>query len=74
MWIFTDASLMCSAWMSVFTATNSTWLTPASIIRFTALMPAPPTPITLITARYAPLSGRGAAGSAAPGSPALLRR
>ena len=50
MWIFTDASLMWSAWMSVFTAMNSTWLMPASIIRLTALIPAPPTPITLITA------------------------
>ena len=51
MWIFTGASLMWSAWMSVLTAMNSTWLIPASIIRLTALRPAPPTPTTLITAR-----------------------
>ncbi len=60
MWIFTGASLMCSAWMSVFTAMNSTWLMPASIIRLTAFSPAPPTPTTLITARYAPASRTGA--------------
>ena len=60
MWIFTGASLIWSAWMSVLTAMNSTWLMPASIIRFTALMPAPPTPMTLITARYAPASAAAA--------------
>src|SRR6185369_3876812 len=37
---------------SVFTATKSTCAMPASIIRFTALIPAPPTPTTRITARY----------------------
>ena len=36
--------------LSQFTAINSTPLTPASIIRFTALLPPPPTPITLILA------------------------
>src|SRR5579884_2593067 len=60
MWIFTAASLMCSACRSVFTARNSTWLMPASIIRLTAFSPAPPTPTTLITARYAPASRAGA--------------
>ena len=40
-----------SGWMSVLTATNSTCVMPASIIRLTALRPAPPTPTTLITAR-----------------------
>src|SRR6478609_3175974 len=59
MWIFTGASLMCSACMSVLTATNSTWLMPASIILLTAFSPAPPTPTTLITARYEPVSPRG---------------
>ena len=51
MWIFNGASLVRSAWMSVLTARNSTWLIPASIMRLTALRPAPPTPMTLITAR-----------------------
>ncbi len=60
MWILTGASLMWSACMSVLTATNSTCVMPASIIRFTALMPAPPTPTTLITARYAPASAAAA--------------
>ncbi len=60
MWIFAGASLMWSAWMSVLTATKSTSLMPASIIRFTAFRPAPPTPTTLMTARYAPVSADGA--------------
>ena len=60
MWIFAGASLMWSAWMSVLTAMKSTSLMPASIIRLTAFRPAPPTPTTLITARYAPSSARGA--------------
>ena len=47
----TSASLMRSAWASVFTAMNSTPLRPESIIRLTAFTPAPPTPTTLITAR-----------------------
>jgi hypothetical protein len=36
--------------MSVFTATNSTCEMSASIIRLTALRPAPPTPTTRMTA------------------------
>ena len=48
---FTSASLISSAWASVFTAMNSTPFRPASIIRLTALTPPPPTPTTLITAR-----------------------
>ena len=48
---FTSASLMSRACASVFTAMNSTPRMPASIIRLTALTPAPPMPITLITAR-----------------------
>src|SRR3989442_1101906 len=54
MWIFVSASETCSCWTSVFTATNSTWLIPASIIRLTAFRPAPPTPTTWILARYEP--------------------
>jgi hypothetical protein len=52
MWIFVVASLIWSCWMSVLTATKSTWLIPASIMRSTAFRPAPPTPTTRITARY----------------------
>ncbi len=73
MWIFAAASDMCSCWMSVLTATNSTWLMPASIIRLIAFRPAPPTPTTLIMARYAPDSTRAtrcsrAGASGSPGS------
>ena len=59
MWSFTSASDICSCCRSVLTATNSTWLIPASIIRWIAFRPAPPTPTTRITARYAPESVRG---------------
>ena len=48
---FTSASLINSACASVLTAMNSTPLSPASIIRLTALTPPPPMPTTLITAR-----------------------
>ena len=48
---FTSASLRMSACASVLTATNSTPLRPASIIRLTALTPPPPMPTTLITAK-----------------------
>jgi hypothetical protein len=51
MWILTGASLIWSCWMSVFTARNSTWEIPASIIRSSAFRPAPPTPTTRMTAR-----------------------
>ena len=51
MWIFTSASHIKSAWASVFTATNSTPVRPASTMRLTAFVPPPPTPTTLITAR-----------------------
>ena len=47
----TSASLISSAWASVLTAMNSTPLSPASIMRLTALQPPPPTPTTLMTAR-----------------------
>jgi hypothetical protein len=40
----TEACDSSSAWGSVFAATNSTPLTPASIIRLTAFPPPPPTP------------------------------
>jgi len=46
----TDALESIKAWASVFTATNSMPCRPSSIIRFTALQPPPPTPITLIRA------------------------
>ena len=61
MWIFVGASATWSAWMSVFTATNSTWWMPASIMRLSAFSPAPPTPTTRMTAMYAPESARGCA-------------
>ena len=40
-----------SAWASVLTAMNSTPRRPASTMRLTALVPPPPTPTTLMTAR-----------------------
>ena len=46
-----SASHMDSDWASVFTATNSTPRMPVSIMRLTALVPPPPTPTTLMTAR-----------------------
>ncbi len=51
MWMVVSASESRSAWRSVLTAMNSTPLMPASTMRFTALVPPPPTPTTLITAR-----------------------
>jgi hypothetical protein len=51
MWIFRSASHIERACASVLTAMNSTPRTPASIIRLTALVPPPPMPQTLITAR-----------------------
>src|SRR5215216_3300668 len=68
MWILTGASASASCWMSVLTATNSTSAMPASIIRLTAFNPAPPTPTTRMTARYAPGSERGARWSLGAGS------
>src|SRR6185503_9738918 len=49
--ILWGASLWRSAWASVFTAMNSTPIISARIIRFTALLPPPPTPITLMSAK-----------------------
>jgi hypothetical protein len=51
MWIFTSASLISNACASVLTAMNSQPVRPASIIRLTAFVPPPPTPITFRTAR-----------------------
>ena len=48
--IFVPAFEVVSACLSVFNAINSTFFIPASIILFTALFPAPPTPITFIVA------------------------
>ncbi len=52
--ILTSASVIRSAWASVFTAMNSTPRRPLSTMRLTALVPPPPTPTTLMTARYDP--------------------
>jgi hypothetical protein len=41
---------ICSACTSVLAVMNSTPTTPAAIMRFTALLPPPPTPITLMRA------------------------
>ena len=46
-----SASHIASACASVLQATNSTPRSPASTIRLTALVPPPPTPTTLMTAR-----------------------
>ena len=50
-WIFTSASERRRSCASVFAAMSSTPCTPASAIRLMALPPAPPMPITLMTAR-----------------------
>ena len=49
-WIFDAAFDKSKACLSVFTAMNSTPFIPESTILFTAFVPAPPTPITLIVA------------------------
>src|SRR5690349_24784852 len=49
-----SASHMASAWASVLQAMNSTPRRPLSTIRLTAFVPPPPTPTTLMTARYDP--------------------
>ena len=64
-WIFTGARDSSRTWASVLAAMNSTPVTPASIIRFTALPPPPPMPTTLMTARFSLTSGNTAAGLAA---------
>ena len=50
-WTLISASEIASAWASVLMATNSTPRMPSSIMRLTALVPPPPTPTTLMTAR-----------------------
>ena len=50
MCIFIGASLLFSAWRSVLTAMNSTPRSLLRIIRFTALLPPPPIPTTLMRA------------------------
>ena len=47
----TSASHIASAWASVLAAMNSTPRRPASTMRLTALVPPPPMPTTLMTAR-----------------------
>ena len=49
-WIFVPAFDFVKACLSVLTAIKSTPFMPSSIILFTALFPAPPTPITFIVA------------------------
>ncbi len=51
MFSFTSASHIASACASVLAAMNSTPRSPASTMRLTALVPPPPTPTTLMTAR-----------------------
>ena len=55
-WIRWSARLLASTWASVLAAMNSTPESPASIMRFTALFPAPPSPMTLMTAPSIPPS------------------
>src|SRR3954454_4477356 len=59
MWILTGASDICICCWSVLTAMNSTPSIPASIMRFSALQPPPPTPTTRVTARYGDPVWRG---------------
>jgi hypothetical protein len=46
----TGARFRRRAWLSVLAAMNSTWERPLSIMRLTALPPAPPRPMTLMSA------------------------
>ena len=57
--ILWGASLMRSACASVFTAMNSTPMSSARIIRFTAFDPPPPTPTTLMSAKFSMSLRRG---------------
>ena len=50
--ILWGASLWRSAWASVLQAMNSTPIISARIIRLTALLPPPPTPMTRISAKF----------------------
>src|SRR6056297_3512341 len=56
-WMRRDAFDCCSAWASVFAATNSTPSSAWSIMLLTALPPAPPTPKTVMRGRSSVCSG-----------------
>ena len=66
--ILIGASEIASAWRSVLTATKSTCAIPASIMRWIAFSPAPPTPTTRIAAMYAAPFGGGTRWSFGAGS------
>ena len=66
--IFVGASEIARAWRSVLTATKSTCAIPASIMRWIALSPAPPTPTTRMAAMYAAPFGGGTRCSCGAGS------
>src|SRR5438445_7915306 len=70
--ILCGASLCRSACASVFTAMNSTPIISARIIRFTALLPPPPTPMTLISAKCSASDRSGMRGSPARCAGCLL--
>ena len=55
-WTFRSDRDAASAWASVLTEMNSTPSRRSSIIRFTALPPPPPTPITFIRALWVTVS------------------
>ena len=68
------AWLCSSAWASVLAATNSTPAETARIMVLSALPPPPPTPITLIVARWAPASRIRAAPGRPPDRPRADRQ
>ena len=57
-WIFSGAREPFRAWQSVFATMNSTPCRLVEIIRLTALLPPPPTPITLMFAPTALFSSK----------------
>ena len=71
-WILFGARLCWSACASVFAAMNSTPWRPDSIMLLSALPPPPPTPITLIEARWFDAFSNSSS-SRPPSSPALRR-
>ena len=60
--ILCGASLWRSACASVFTLMNSTPIISARIIRLTALLPPPPTPMTLMSAKFSESDRSGMSG------------
>ena len=75
MWILTSASHTSSCCTSVLTAMNSTPLTPESTMRFTALVPAPPIPTTLMVVTYGrPLTGASGPVGSGIAPPLSVRR